>query len=275
MNDCNKTRAYITDAVDDRLSESERELFDHHIQQCVTCRNEYELDSLTKSFIKNRLARHSTPAQVVERIREEIKKQAALEQRKRGFLPQYRLARAAALLVVVIGAALILYFINSPNVQNTVQAADILDQSIENYSLFLAGAIQPQTVGQSVDELREYFADRVDFPVALKPVNECEWVGGVLSEYKGLPLAHLVYKMPAGIIYVYQASWSAVQQGNKISLSNGAIAKLNETGWYINGGKDDFNIVMWLYNDETLCTAVSSIDKETLQKIFKTELNRY
>jgi hypothetical protein len=114
----------------------------------------------------------------------------------------------------------LLYLFNTSDLQHTVQAADIMDQSIENYGLFLAGAIQPAEIGNSVEELHEYFSSRVDFPVALRPLKECEWVGGILSDYEGLPLAHLVYKMPAGIIYVYQTNWDTVRKGNKISLSN-------------------------------------------------------
>lgn len=275
MNDCQKTQQIITDAVDNRLSEIDRNFFEGHIKVCPSCRNDYELDSLTKDFIQSKIVRHKTPKNVILHINQEIERQAASEQPAIGFFTRYPFARAAMIAMLVVGAAIIIYILNSPDLQNTVQAADMMHQSIENYSLFLAGAIQPAEIGQSVDELSEFFREQVDFPVALKPVKECEWVGGVYSDYKGLPLAHLVYKMPAGIIYVFQANWNEVRTGNKLSLSNGAITSLNQTGWYVNGTQDDYSVVMWLYNDQTICTAVSSMEKSKLRDLFATETQQW
>lgn len=275
MNDCRKTQQFITDAVDNRLNEADRNFFEAHIDTCPTCRNDYELDALTKDFVKNKITRHTTPDSVAMRIREEIEKQAAADLRTPGLFSRYPLARAAVVAAIVIGAAFLIYLFNSPELQNTVQAANMMEQSIENYDLFLAGAIQPQQIGQDVDELREYFEQHVDFPVVLKPVKECEWVGGVLSDYNGLPLAHLVYKMPAGMVYVYQANWKDIRKGNKISLSNGALTSLSQTGWYTNGSHDTYSVVMWLYNDETVCTAVSSMEITELKELFSNEYQQY
>jgi anti-sigma factor RsiW len=272
MDNCKKAQACITDAVDNRLGEVDRNFFKNHIDECPSCRNDFELDVLTKNFVKQKLSRQSTPGSVALLIKQEIEKQAAGELRSAGFFATYRYARAAILAMMVIGTAFVIYLFNSPDLQNTVQAADIMDQSIENYGLFLAGTIRPQQIGQSVDDLREYFQERVNFPVALKPVKECEWVGGVLSDYDGLPLAHLVYKMPAGIVYVYQANWNDVRKGNKISLSNGALESLSQTGWYVNDSHEEYSVVMWLYNDKTVCTAVSSMEETKLKELFSTDI---
>ncbi len=271
MNECKKFQQFITDAVDNRLDETDKEFFEAHLTQCMSCRNDYELDILTKDFVKSKITRQTTPQDVALRIKEEIEKQVITNRRTKGVFSQFPLARAAVIAMLVVGVAFLLYFLNSPDMQNTVQAADMMDKSIENYGLFLAGTIQPQQIGQNVEELRDYFYERVDFPVALKPVKDCEWVGGVLSDYDGLPLAHLVYKLPGGIVYVYQANWQAVLEGSKISLSNGAVTSLNQTGWYINGTHDDYSVVMWLYNEETVCTAVSSMEEEQLRDMFATE----
>ncbi len=268
MSKCQKTQQLITEAVDNRLGETDRKFFEEHISECQSCRNDYELDTLTRDFVKTKLTRHTTPDTIVASIKEEIEKQVALGQRTTGFFTQYPLARAAVIAMLVIGVAFGVYVFNSSDIQNTVQAADIMEKSIENYGLFLAGTIQPQQIGQNVDDLREYFNQRVDFPVSLIPVKQCEWVGGVLSVYDGLPLAHLVYKLPGGIVYVYQANWEEVQKGNKLSLSNGAITSLNQTGWYANGSHEEYSVVMWLYDDQTVCAAVSSMEKTQLRELF-------
>jgi anti-sigma factor RsiW len=273
MNDCQKTQKIITEAVDNRLGEFDRNFFNTHINDCPACRNDYELDSLTKAFIKNKITRHKTPENVALRIRQEIEKQAVSGQRSVRFFTKYPLARAAMIGMLVLGVAFIIYLLNFPASQTTVQAADMMDQSIENYVAFLAGAIQPAEISQNADELRDYFGSRVDFPVVLKPVTGCEWVGGVFSNYEGLPLAHLVYKMPAGIIYVFQANWNDVRNGNKISLSNNVVSSLDQTGWYVNGTHEEYNVVMWIYNDETVCTAVSSMEKAKLQELFASNNN--
>jgi len=273
MNDCKKAQQNLTDAVDNRLNESDKKDFETHISQCQSCRNDYELDTLTKDFVQSKITRHTTPHEIALRIKQDIEKQVASEQPAKGFLTRFPYARAAVIAMLVIGVAFVMYLIYSPDIQNTVQAANMMDQSIENYGLFLAGTIQPQQIGQNADDLREYFYERLDFPVALKPVKDCEWVGGVLSDFQGLPLAHIVYKMPAGIVYVYQAKWQEVLNGNKISLSNGAVTALNQNGWYMNGTHDDYSVVMWLYNDETVCTAVSAMEKSKLRELFVTDIN--
>ena len=270
MNDCQKTQKILTEAVDERLGEFDRNFFNTHIQECPACRNDYELDSLTKAFIKSKIGRHKTPENVATRIRQEIEKQATSAQRSVGFFTKYPLARAAMIGMLVIGIVFILYVLNIPNFQKSVQAADMMDQSVQNYVAILAGAIQPAEISQHVNGLQDFFDNQVDFPVALKPVADCEWVGGVLSNYEGLPLAHLVYKMPAGIIYVFQANWNDVRKGNKISLSNNVVSSLSQTGWYVNGTHEEYSVVMWLYNDETVCTAVSSMEKSALQELFAT-----
>jgi anti-sigma factor RsiW len=275
MNDCQKTQQYIPDAVDGRLTGTEKNFFDDHINRCSVCRNDYELDALTKDFVKTKVTRKTTPTDIAEKIKRDIEKQVEAEGRSTRSAARIPFARAAVIAALVIGAAILFYILNPSDIQHTLQAADIVEQSVENYGLVLAGTIQPAHVGQNVGDLQGYFKDKVDFPVALKPVKECEWVGAVLSDYEGLPLAHLVYKLPAGVIYVYQANWNDVRRGNILSLSSDAISSLDRTGWYVNGSSEDHSIVIWLYNEETICAAVSSIDPVQLKTMFETESNQW
>jgi hypothetical protein len=278
MNDCQKTQKLIVDAVDDRLSKEEKALFDDHIQVCPGCRNEYELDVITKNFLRHRLQREKAPANVVMLIKQAIESEARLQKQNTGLIVSFLRSpwmKAAVVAFILAAATFYLYIGRSSLYQSGDISNDLMAQSVENYSLVLTGVIQPDKVSNNVDELRSYFDGQVDFPVALKPVKDCDWVGAVMSRHDGIPLAHLVYKLPQGIVYVYQANWKEVKEGKRIHLSKSAVASLGQTGWFTDDTNDGYSIVLWLYGDDTICAAVASMDSNTLAALFARQSNQW
>jgi hypothetical protein len=278
MNDCQKTQNLIVDAVDERLSENEKALFDDHIQVCPGCRNEYELDVITKNFIRHRLKREKTPADVVTLIKQEIESEAKAQSRNTGVIVSFIRSpwmKAAVVAFILVVAAFYMYIGRSSLYESGDLANDLMAQSVENYSRVLNGSIQPDKISNNVHELRDFFDGRVDFPVALKPMKDCDWVGAVMSRHEGVPLAHLVYKVPQGIIYVYQANWKEVKEGKRIHLPKSAIASLGQTGWFADGSNEGYSVVLWLYGEDTICAAVASMDVQSLSALFAQQSNQW
>ncbi len=276
MNDCQKTQDLLVDAVDGRLSGDRKEYFDDHIQMCPGCRSDYELDVITKNFIRHKLRRQKTPADVALRIRQVIEEESQVRQRTVGVVVQLwrsPLTRAAVAAFLTIALTVFIYLDRTQ--PRLGESGDLMTQSVENYGLVLAGTIQPTKVSNNVNELYEFFTGQVDFAVALKPVKDCDWVGAVMSRYEGIPQAHLVYKIPEGIVYVHQVNWNEVKDGKRIRLSKAALASLSQTGWFTDDTNENYSVVLWLYGDNTICAAVSAMDSGKLTALFTQQSSQY
>ncbi len=67
--DCKKANALMSGAVDRELSAEEFSYFDQHIEGCETCRNEFELEKLTQTYLKDRVALLDPPDDLLDSIR--------------------------------------------------------------------------------------------------------------------------------------------------------------------------------------------------------------
>jgi hypothetical protein len=95
------------------------------------------------------------------------------------------------------------------------------------------------------------------------PMENCEWYGAISSDYGGIKLAHVVYKVDEYTMYVYQVEQDAIKEGSPLQLPAAARASLEKSGWYTDPEHPDHNVVLWTTNG-TLCAAVSSLKKDRL-----------
>jgi hypothetical protein len=66
--DCRESRELMTGAVDNQLLRGESRLFHDHIELCVSCRDEYELEKLTKTYLKRKITFVDVPDDVEQAI---------------------------------------------------------------------------------------------------------------------------------------------------------------------------------------------------------------
>ena len=262
--ECREYRDRVGAAVDSVLPKSDMEQFRTHMEVCGGCNAEFKLQTATKRFVHDRVAFVNTPLPLRRRIADDIRRadRPAFDGIRRWFedLATQRFFRRA--LALGATAAAILLFLSGPNPQAPQQAsigaADVILQSVANYTKVLRGEITPQVVSEQPAEVLGFFRGKTSFAVQVPVMRDCRLVGGVLEEHDGQKLAHVVYMHDGQLIYMYEADWRSVREGKTLHVDGDAMRELEQTGWHtrtIEGGK---SVVLWTRGG-TLCSAVSSL----------------
>ena len=265
MVDCREFQELISEAVDKRLNTTIAHHFTAHAGVCPSCRNEFEMEQLTKSILHVKMQRQSVPSIVSDSMLAAVK---PLRPSSRNWLtimfgeaflnPAVALV---ALLLVAVGAVSLLQKDNAIPISGS---KNIITQSLNNYSAAMTGALKPTLVSHDAGDVKDYLAKDTPFEVSVATLDDCDWCGGVLSEIDGVRLVHVVYQIGGeGLLYVYQVDMNEAMRGNKIGLPENAKASLAKTGWYFEQTPDLCNVVLWRHKN-TLCAAVSKIDRDKM-----------
>lgn len=268
---CSDVQMVLGDAIDRFLPKDIERAFHAHLAACISCRNAFELESLSKQLVRERVHRKRTPPHVYTTIlsllRREYLEPETIDDpwfrrflRRRTFLP----ALSGGLAIIVF-----LFFFSTPQEANdrmTVHTAsnDIINRSYKNLLSIRDGELKPSIVSCFPESVLAYFKQQNPrLSVKLLNAPNSDWYGAIADEYGGVKLAHVVYKLGDEIVYVFQANQSEVLNGSPFSLPPAAKIALKQSGWYTDPGHPDCSVVVWIV-DGTLCTAVSTMKKDRL-----------
>ncbi len=275
--ECQQFQQLITGAVDQRLNRSEMEAFIDHAAKCSTCRYDYELESAAKTIVQTRLKMVRTPQALTESISrkiQQIDQDQATPEKKQAWTKIYALPVLKPMLVLALVFAAVFAFVLSPIGFGPAPAApagsDFLAQSLSNFHAVLAGVIQPQIISDSPQQVRDYLAGKTSFPVHVPALNKCTLVGGSANEYHGMKLAHVVYKHDGQVIYMFQAPYDRVVAGDGLVISDEAKEQLANVGSFSDAAPGGDTAILWVLGN-TLCVAVSRIDRKELSKCLASE----
>ena len=269
--ECRKYQEHITAAVDNALEKTEREALESHLADCPSCRNAYEIETLTRNLVRTRCQRKRAPGHVLQHISQHLEQ----EGRQSTPLPWWRTLVESSYFkpAVAFAAACIavIFLVNNPSLNSprVIEASllpqnDIIKQSLANHVAVVAGEITPQVVSSQAESVEGFFAGKTTFPVVLPKMSDCTLVGGVLNDFGGEALAHVVYNYNnSEIIYVYEACWKTVLNGSPFHLGRDVLDELKRTNRYSTTTPDGRSLVLWT-NGRTLCAAVSRIDVSSL-----------
>jgi hypothetical protein len=269
---CPEFQERITAAVDSRLDSGEMAAFLEHAGRCLACRQSFVDERSIVALVHQRVPRFCTPPDVVARITRRLREDARASPSLLARVWRARLVRPAvgfALACAAIGLIVVRLSPVSPTLSASAAGSgsgpenDIIGQSVRNYHAVLRGDIVPQLVSEIPESLRAFFGARRDFPVLIPVMKECTLVGGSMDEYKGTPLAHLVYKHGEQTIYLFQACRETVHRGEMLRLPDDAWTALDQCGWYCGSTAEGDGVVVWV-KDATICTAVSRMPGEHL-----------
>lgn len=278
--DCKEFQEQISPAVDELLQKDVLDSFVQHAQQCYACRNEFELESLTKTTVRTRARMVRAPADLIRRIEDALKREGTTSPAGVQGMWSSLLAlpfAKPALSLAAFGVVLVLIFTLSRRSADGIPPAvspsnNVINQSLANYQAVVSGTFQPQQVSDDPQHLEGFFAGKTDFPVLVPQLSGCTLVGGVLNEHAGTTLAHVVYKREGNIIYMYEACWETVKQGQKLHLPQPVQDGLVRTGWFVETRPDGKSVVLWTKGN-TLCAAVAHMSKEDLLACLSSEGN--
>lgn len=255
---CTEFHDCACEVVDRRLSDDRTKELLQHAQLCPHCRYELQALAAAKQAVHDKVPMVTVPASLYYSILDRTVHRSGHSWFSRLFGVRLNPAIAVtALLMVAVG----IYSLLVP--YGTVSDdADIIRQSLTNYQAVIGGAIKPQMVGES-DRVRTFLEQGVAFDVNVPRMKDCSSCAGVLSDFKGVKLAHVVYQIGNDIVYIYQADMSEAMKGERIGLPEKAKDELKRTDWYIEENPDGRTVVLWKYKN-TLCAAVSGMKKSEL-----------
>ncbi|MBI4417716.1 MAG: hypothetical protein HY563_02990 [Ignavibacteriales bacterium] len=265
---CHQVQDYLLDLIDRDLPEHVRAAMFGHFDLCQVCRNEYEIQLLTKEIIRSRFRRTAAPEPVRSAVLTAIAHEA--KSVSGGPFTSFASSRAFGPVAITgLAAAILLIILNFPRTVSDDDFAhtapnDVINRSVQNFSLVRSGDLKPSMVACYPDILIGYFEEQeIDFAVSVPADDSCDWYGAVVNSYEGAKQAHIVYKRGDDILYVLEVNKNSAQPGSTFSLPPAARKSLAETGWYTDPQHSHCNVVLWTEN-ETLCAAVSTMNKERM-----------
>ena len=265
---CTEVHQRLVDAVDRHLSADLQSELLGHLERCRPCLLEYELQVLAKHLVRSKVPRSVTPPHVHSLIVSAIEHNAQSEPpawyqkiiRGRFSAP----ALAASIALVLFTLILMLPTSLTTDDFSHTSANDVINRSVQNFSLVRSGELKPSMIACYPDILVGYFEQQgMDFAVSVLADDSCDWYGAVSDSYDGVKQAHIVYKRGDDILYVYEVNKDNALLGSVFSLPVAAKKSLAETGWYTDPQHKDCNVVLWTVN-ETLCAAVSTMSKDRM-----------
>src|SRR5881296_2882101 len=98
-------------AIDGEIDQDLLSQFIRHIDTCRSCRDEYELERMTKNIVRQTFARAQMPAGLADAIKQRIARESWEAKPAEGFLSRLmrRPARAGILALAGAGAILLLF----------------------------------------------------------------------------------------------------------------------------------------------------------------------
>ncbi len=257
---CSEFKECVCEIVDKRLPEEQTNELMQHARVCPHCNFEFASMQATKTIVGEKLPRQSVPSEVYYSIIN-----ATLDSADGSWFRKlfgFKLNPAIALVAFAV-AVVGIYSMFVPQKRGMPEEANIISQSVKNYQAVIGGSIKPQLISTE-EAVRSFLAKEVGFDVNVPKMKGCSSCAGVFSDFNGIKLAHVVYKVDEkDIIYIYQASMNDAMDGSTIGLPEEAREELKRTDWYVRKLADKTTIVIWRYKN-TLCSAVSSMDKDQM-----------
>jgi anti-sigma factor RsiW len=266
---CGNVVELIPAAVDGELPTELRAQFDEHLKACSACCDEFELERMTKHFVRKVLP----PARGSETLKTRVLQQLAQENSRNfstaSLLVSKRRSFSPAFMVTAgtMGAIIFLLFFitqsKSHHVHTQPQDGNIIHQTYNNFDSVLEKKVAPQVSSDDPVIVQSYFQSMVNFPVKVMKMKHCKLLGGRCSEYANERIAHLLYQNKNDVIYVYQIKLHNSFAPGGLQLPRDVMNELRRSGWYFENGKPDCSLAIWI-TDSTICCAVADITKEQL-----------
>jgi anti-sigma factor RsiW len=266
---CREALELITAAADGRLEGDTRVRLESHLGLCGRCRDEFELETITKNVVRKTVRRTVPPPHLLHRIQQETAGAPAAAPARRVFWkhPGTLLAfggvtAALVLLVLLVTPSASRHFHTHPADGN------VINQTYNNFDAVLDGKIAPEIQTADFVAVKAFLTDQTAFDVKVPQLRDCALLGGVSSQYVGEHLAHVVYRRGKDLVYLYETPMKCFRQNSKLQLPEPVLSELSRTGWYIENHGGKCSLILWVV-DSTLCCAIADMNKEELLACLK------
>ncbi len=274
----------MTGAIDNVLSGEEFLYFDQHVEDCESCRDEFELERLTKTYFRDRVKLIDPPTDLLDSIKARLAEEDRTRPRelrspglsfRRYLWPALGTAAAMAVMILVLivmksgrSALQAPQQVSTTPVQQFPQTGDALELSENDLQMLLSGQFSPQIKTRDVNSVDEFVKREAGFSIPLPEIRDADWIGGSVAALKDGKVAHIAYKVGGSYLVIY-AFPSLLAHSQTISLSLGCIRALDENRWFWNQSSTGNLQAVWKYKNR-VCVASSNIDKHDLIAYLKT-----
>ncbi len=273
----------MSGAVDKQLHHDESEGFYEHIEICGSCREEYELEKLTKAYIKRKITFVDVPYDVERAVISQFSSRTN-EITKRGLFARLlsnSIFQPILAIGIVIALGVFLFFANKSNIILPVSGADsrpglmakqdALSLAEINFQDILSGKFKPKITAVSASDVAAYIAQNAGYSVQLPVVTSVDWVGGTVSDYNGNKMAEVVYKF--GEDYIYICSFpSSAMSSQKIFFPQNCTQVIENNGWFWSENSNGDTQAAW-GNSNHISVATSNLGKSDLAAYLKSSNN--
>jgi Putative zinc-finger len=279
--DCRESRELMSGAVDNELLKGESQGFYQHIEICGNCKDEYELERLTKAYLKRKLTLVGIPHDVEQAILAVLSSQVT-RKRKAGFFSRlysnatFQPVMAVGLVMII---AVALFFANRPNIimplmpgqsAGVMQPSgqDVLLVAMNNFQEVLNGTFKPQITAITTSDVSAFLNQNAGYNIPLPSVPSADWVGGSVTKSDGSEITHVVYKIGEGYIYIYSFPKGAMES-NVISLPSSCANVIKNDKWYWGMDQNGDTQAVWR-TDDHVCVATANLEKKDLVNYLQT-----
>lgn len=265
----------MSGAVDNELSRQESEGFNEHIEICGSCRDEYELEKLTKAYLKRKVTFVDVPYDLGAAIMAQISSEGAITMEP-GFFSRlfsntiFQPVMAVGIVMII---AVVLFFANRSNLigplstSESIEAInasgpDVLTMAMDNFQEVMSGKFEPQITATNVADVSAYLKQNAGVAVPVPSIRDADWIGGSVTDADGGKATHVIFKIGEGYIYIYSFPRKAMESRSARLPSDCADAIRNNK-WYWGMDENGDTQAAWV-DGNRVCVATTNMDKSDL-----------
>lgn len=271
----------MSGAVDNELNRQESKGFEEHIEICGSCRDEYELERLTKAYLRRKITLVDVPYDLQGAILAQISAEDTLGF-DMGFFSRIfsnSIFQPVMAVGVVLLVAVALFFANRSNLIMpvsqeesiaSIQASgpDVLTMAMNNFQDVLSGKFKPQITATRVADVSTFLHHNAGYTEALPSIPSADWVGGSVANADGGKVTHVVYKIGEGYIYIYSFPRDAIS-AKHVELPVDCTHAIKDNQWYWGMDQNGDTQVVWGEKNR-ICVATANLEKKDLISYLKT-----
>ncbi len=217
---CAGISRFVDTYLDGEFAETDRAEFEGHLAECEMCRAKVRAQAEWKSAIRAAAPREQAPAALRNRVARSIARESKPMLSWRAWAVRAMPAAAAVGLVATFMIS---------KVQWSPVAADLVAKHAKTMPLEISGG---------PDQVRQWYADKVDFPVRPPPIckqTQCSLRGARLSSVGDKPAAYLVYDVNGDkvSVFIFDASDLPIETRRKTVIGNRDVYFDQEHGYNV------------------------------------------
>lgn len=238
---CAGVQRFVDTYLDGEFGESEQAELEAHLSDCDGCRHKVKVQADWKAAIKAAAPRPKAPAALRNRIKRSIAKESA---------PPLSWRRWAVRVMPAAAAAGMLATFLVSRVSFSPVALDIVSKHQRNLPVEVTGG---------ADQLRQWYRDKVDFPVKPPQLGKAALRGGRLANVKDRQAAYLLYDADGTkvSVFIFDPGDLPLEAHKKARIGNREVYLDQERG---------YNVA--IYRDQGVGYAVASeMDPDAMLKL--------